>query len=61
MEKRYFVTPPIHGGNAWWQVRDSQSSKYWGENNFVIADFFKDIPNAESHANELAEKLNAES
>ena len=59
MGERYKVTPPVNGGYAWYNVIDTESHKYWGEDNFAVVTVFKNVPNAESVAQEICDKLNA--
>jgi hypothetical protein len=56
--KRYFVTPPVEGGYAWWNVIDSQSKLYWGDDNFPVASFSIHLPNAKKEAHPLCDRLN---
>lgn len=52
---RYFITPPVDGGYAWWDVCDSRSEVM---PNFAVATFFKDLPGAEAAARALCDQLN---
>lgn len=52
---RYILTPPVHGGNAWWQVHDVQSKD--GEAD-VVADVRVDAPDAEQVARGILERWN---
>ena len=51
----YFVTGPVPGGNAWWEVHAMTGYEY---ENFIVASFFRDLPEAEKLANDLCDKLN---
>lgn len=42
---RYIVTKPVEGGTAWYDVHDTEDQY---EPNFVVASFFKKLPNASS-------------
>lgn len=57
---RYIVTKPVPGGNAWWRVADTFSAEQGNpmHENFGVADFFRDMPNAENEARELCNRLN---
>ena len=61
MKKRYEVTPPVEGGYAWYNVIDTESHKYWGEDNFAVVTVFKDVPNAKAVAEQVCETLNRQS
>lgn len=46
--KRYYITAPVAGGYAWWDVRDRIGlfdNPYYAR--FPVASFFRDEPNAE--------------
>ena len=52
---RYFVTEPVPGGYAWWDVADRNSEVM---PNFAVATFYKDLPDAGRMAHDLCDKLN---
>ena len=54
---RYIVTKPVEGpeGNPWWGVADTESETM---ENFAVATFFKDLPDAGKMAYDLCDKLN---
>lgn len=53
--KRYFVTPPVEGGYAFWNVT---RNNFEGENEHVAV-ISKSMPNAEQEALDLCARLNA--
>lgn len=55
MTTRYIVTEPVPHGNAWWRVADTQNKH---TENQTMADFFRDMPNAEQEARALCQRLN---
>lgn len=55
MKHRYVVTEPVPNGNAWWRVADTQNKETVNQ---TMADFFKDMPNAEHEARALCQRLN---
>ncbi len=61
MENRYEVVPPPKNGFRWWTVIDNkfiaQGSTIRTEN-FVVADFYIELPNAEKEAREFCDRLN---
>jgi len=61
IRQRYIVTEPVPGGNAWWSVRDTFTKEQGNRNgqNFGLADFFRDMPDAEKEARDLCDRLNA--
>lgn len=63
MGDRFIVTPPVRGGNAWWQVHDTQPDKepdagYKRGPNALVADIYRDLPGAEGLAQMLCDRLN---
>ena len=44
--KRYALAPPIHNGNAYWEVQDFKLG-------YSRASIDKDVPNAEKFATEI--------
>jgi hypothetical protein len=58
---RYIVTAPVPGGFAWWRVADTFTVEQGNamRENFGVADFFRDLPNAEQEARALCDRLNA--
>jgi len=60
MPDRYFVRPPIEGGDAWWLVNDRLGHLIGEEDNFTIASFSKKLPRAEREARGLCDRLNHE-
>jgi hypothetical protein len=53
--ERYFITKPIPGGYAYFDIRDQES--VLGEN-FSVATFWKDMPNVEKEVEDLCAVLN---
>lgn len=53
MTPRYKVNAPVEGGNAWWEVIDTDSHLYWGEDNLAVATVSIRAPNAEIYAKGL--------
>ena len=58
MGERYKVTIPVPGGYAWWDVIDTESHDYFGEDNFAIVTVSIHTPNAEAIARFICNKLN---
>lgn len=57
MMPRYFVTEPVPGGYAYFDVRDRSSKEM---PNFSLVTIWKKFPNAREVALGLAEQLNLE-
>lgn len=58
MKPRYQVTAPVEGGYAWWNVIDTHSHLYWGEDNFAVATVSIRVKDAEVRARLLCAALN---
>lgn len=57
MKADFYITEPVEGGYAWFDVRSE--SNYLNEYpNFTVASFFKDMPNAKKEAIALRDRLN---
>ena len=57
---RYRLNPPVEGGYQWWNIIDTRSHEYWGEDNFAVATVSTRAPNAEQVALVILEHLNAQ-
>jgi hypothetical protein len=57
---RYRVIGPTPNGYAWWNIIDTQSSKYWGEDNFSVVTVSIRVKNAEIWIKALCDAMNAE-
>lgn len=60
MSERYIVTEPVPAGFSWWRVADTFTKEQGNPmgQNFEVADFFRDMPNAEQEARALCRRLN---
>lgn len=56
---RYILTPPVHGGNAWWEIHDTEHPS--GQPNVILATFRTDMPYAENFARRTEWLLNGNS
>ena len=56
---RFKIIPPVEGGYQWWNIIDTKSHEYWGEDNFAVATVSVRAPNAEQAAIILLERFNS--
>lgn len=58
---KYFLTEPVHGGYAFWDVRLPEFTNPERDeiySNFILASFSIHMPNAEKEARALLARLN---
>lgn len=56
MSRRYLLTAPTPGGNAWWDIHDTESVVF--AVNDSVASFAESLPNAQAEATALCYRLN---